>query len=154
MRDKENGKEFNTLEESLSLLQGKNMTVFVELKDKPSPQTIKLLSAFEGDHKLNLRVISFKEDALSLITDTEQTKEVKTLLLSIDAPSKTVHSGVSTHFYGHSEIKKLKMSEKEFSVWTLNEVSDFKTAEQMGADYITTDKPIECRKYFAEQVAH
>ena len=44
------------------------------------------------------------------------------------------------------------MNEKEFSVWTLNEVSDFRTAEQMGADYITTDKPLECRKYFAEQV--
>ena len=89
-------------------------------------------------------MISFKEDVLSLVTNTEQTKEVKTnLLLSIDAPSKTVHSGVSTHFYGHSEIKNLKMNEKEFSVWTLNEVSDFRTAEQMGADYITTDKPLE-----------
>lgn len=149
-----NGKEFSTLEESLSLLQGKNMTVFVELKDKPSPETITTLSQFEKDKKLNLRVISFKEDALALITETEKTKEVKTLLLSIDAPSKTVHSGVSTHFYGDSEIKDLKMSEKEFSVWTLNEVSDFKTAEKMGADYITTDKPLECKNYFAEKLAH
>ena len=83
-----------------------------------------------------------------------ETKEVKTLLLSISAPSKTVHSGISTHFYGQSEVKKLKMSEKEFSVWTLNNVSDFKIAEKVGADYITTDRPLECRKYFAEQISH
>ena len=149
-----NGKELNTLKESLSLLQGKSMTVFVELKDNPSDSTIATLSSFEKDEQLNLRVISFKEDALQLVTAHSDTKAVKTLLLSIDAPSKTVHSGVSTHFYGSNEIENLKMSEKEFSVWTLNEVSDFQVAERMGADYITTDRPLECSKYFAERIAH
>ena len=149
-----NGKEFNTLEQSLELLQGKTMTVFIELKDNPSSETIDLLHKFEADKSLNLRVISFKEDALYLVTQAQATKNVKTLLLSIDAPSKTVHSGISTHFYGKSEITKLKMSDKEFSVWTLNEVSDFKVAEKMGADYITTDRPLECSKYFAQQEAH
>ena len=148
-----NGASIITLEDSYKLLKDKKITVFVELKDLPSMRTLRSLRGFERNNKIDLRVISFKENALKRIRQSKATKNIKTLLLSVTTPEATSHSGVSSHFYNKEQINSLRNNNKELSLWTLNDNSEFALAQASGADYITTDRPIECKRYFHAKIA-
>lgn len=154
------GEKVPTLKEVLDVINGQLM-VNVEVKNAPDAypgiedDLIKVLDAY--GHSSKIIVSSF--DHAFLKRFKEKTDAYKTGLLIngllLDLPAYAAEVGTTAWHpqFVNLRADQVKLAQRagiEVNVWTLNEVSEWNSAVQMGVDGIVTDDPEGLEEYLAK----
>jgi len=150
-----NGEELLTLKELLPTLVDSKVMIFLEMKDTPSDQTLKLIKDVVASNQERLRILSFDTDILDFVRlQTEGTSleafwqdvkrfDLETIRFSADTPYEGLN--INYNFLTRSLIKKIRRdSAKEISVWTVDAPREINKFMQYQVDYITTNDLSRC----------
>ena len=131
----QNGEEIPSLEEVFNVMQDKPATLFVELKDSPSEQTLDLLN-IDFHNKV---VISYSSNDLDRVA---QVHDEIPLILVTDHPVPVPDrfDGIGTQSLSDAQLRTLHSKGKIANIWTVNDSASMHALANQGIDYITTDK--------------
>jgi len=137
-----NNESVPTLEDVLSYFYDKDIMLFPEFKDFPSPTAIFLMEKYYKDnpHRLGIMASTKVQDYLR-----EQSAffySTKSIVGPFKKEEKTGYDGVSLPMSHLSWMSKQK--DLITIVWTLDSKKKIKKALKSGVDFITTNKPRVC----------
>lgn len=147
LRDQSN---IPTLRDALEILEQSNMLVFLELKDKPTLKTKKLIQQYFSNSPERLRIISFKArffDHLKKVSSNNMIfwNQVKFLKLKVFPWGLKKDYGYNICLATYKKKRKLMSNmNQEVSVWTANNSKDIKLLIKDDIDFITTDNTELC----------
>lgn len=143
-----NGEEIPLLSDVLTESASWNATLFVELKDVPSPATVELLRTHKTALGDRLRVISFDKDALQAVAPIEDLPLYK-LAITVVAPG--VKRKLADRWQGWDlmmvrkrRVRRVSRLGGEVAVWTINTPRRLERMVRRGVHWITTDDPQTC----------
>ncbi|MFK7827020.1 MAG: glycerophosphodiester phosphodiesterase [Oligoflexales bacterium] len=131
----QNGEDIPSLAEVFAIMQNKNATLFVELKDTPSQKTLELLKG-NSENKV---VISDSAKYLDKVAITHNA--IPLILISkYPVPLPERFDGIGTKTLSDEQLMDLHLQGKLANIWTVNDRAAIRTLVKQGIDYITTDE--------------
>lgn len=151
--DKEKLREIPHLVDVVNLYKNSNVGLFVELKDRPTAETSRILRENYSTRPDLLKIISFSNKSMDALQDgTPFWREISYLLLTPVNPAGFFRRFFDRRRSGDGiSIRAESFSTRTFtgfkdliSVWTVNAPAALKKFFDLKVDYITTDNLQEC----------
>lgn len=143
-----NGSEIPTLKDALEALKDYDGHLFIELKDSPSMNTLKLIARKRSHMVSKTRFISFKKrylkKAVKLRDNFPIYKEMKMLNINLLWPFAGIRIGIDMSKWGQSFLFWARWHKKEIGIWTVDKESKIRELFKKKVPFITTNAIIEC----------
>ena len=141
----QNGENIPSLSEVFQLLKPSSSTLFVELKDKPSPETLELIKT----NQQKKVVMSFTADYLDQVAQSNA--QVPLIFLTEGrATLPDRFDGLGTDDLSNIQLSTLRNKGKLSNIWTVNDRARIRERANQGIDYITTDEVELCMEEVAK----
>jgi glycerophosphoryl diester phosphodiesterase len=134
------------LNEFLDICSSYNKTAFIEIKELLQiDQLLKFSEMLDAYQNLNVTVISFDINYLKYLRTISK---IDLMFLSLEINDEIIYDcklfeiglNLNKESITHDVVQNLKNNGLKVGVFTVNDIEDALAFEQMGVDYLTTDK--------------
>jgi len=135
-------------EDFLKLISMYDQKVFIEFKDMPLENDIKLIKKNFPRRLNNVFIISFNKDYLNKVKYYISKYNLsKITILKLDVITKkntVIFDGVDVRKIKKAKILKLKKKNQKISVWVKDSTKTIQKYIDLNVDFITTNNPRKC----------
>lgn len=132
-----NSESLPLLSEALNILSSYDGHLFIDLKQKASPQFYQIIESASLLHKPKLRFLSFKKRTLKPLR--ERWPDAETMLLSRYIPRGLFYEGAGLNRRLRFFAPMFRWVGKETALWTVNSRSKIQKALDKKVDFVITD---------------